>query len=385
MDFLLSEEQRALQDMAKSFAEKEIAPYADKWDEESYFPREIINKMGGLGFFGTLIPEKYGGTDVGFLATCLVIEEISRASSSLRGSINMQDVGTAYSILKNGTEEQKEKYIPHLVSAEKLGCFAMTEANAGSDVMSMRSKAKPEGDMYVLNGSKTWISYANVADIAIVYAYTDPEQKTKGLTAFILEMNSPGVTVTEMAKIGSHSFPTGEMVFEDVRIPAANVLGKPGDGARILFGSLPDTRLGAAAGALGLARACLEKSVEYCTTRQQFGTSIANFQMIQATIAEMGTLLEASRLLVYRAACQKDTGFKGNVLETSYAKYFAANAVVQMANLAMEIYGAYGYSPEYPIGRFYRDAKLYQILEGSSNIHRMIIGMDLLGLRKANR
>ncbi len=385
MDFSLSDDQKAFQESARNFAEKEIAPYADKWDQESYFPRDVIKKMGDLGFFGTIIPEKYGGTDVGFLATVLVIEEISRASSSLRGAINMQDVGTAYSILKNGTEEQKEKYIPALVSAEKLGCFAITEANAGSDVLSMRSRATAKGDKYILNGTKTWISFGNVADIAIVYAYTDPEQKSKGLSAFIVEMNSPGVTVKEMAKIGSHSFPTGEMFFEDVPIPAANVLGKPGDGARILFGSLPDTRLGAAAGALGLARACLEKSVEYCTTRQQFGTSIANFQMIQATIAEMGTLLEASRLLIYRAACQKDSGQKGNVLETSYAKYFAANAVVQMANLAMEIYGAYGYSPEYPIGRFYRDSKLYQILEGSSNIHRMIIGMDLLGLRKANR
>lgn len=385
MDFSLSDEQKAIQDMAREFAENEIIPYADKWDEKAYFPREVIDKMGELGFFGTLIAERYGGTDAGFLATCVLIEELSRGSSSIRGAVNMQCTGTAYNILKNGTEEQKVKYIPPLVSAKKLGCFAMTEPNAGSDVLSMRSRAVPDGDVYILNGTKAWISFANVADVAIVYAYTDPEKKSKGLSAFIVDMDCPGISTTETHKIGTHSFPTGDMTFEDVRIPSENLLGNPGDGARILFSSLPDTRLGAAAGAVGLAQACLEKSVEYCKTREQFGVPISNFQMNQAIIAEMSTLVEASRLLVYRAASQKDSGFLGNVLETSYAKYFAGNAVVQLANLAMEIYGAYGYSPEYPIGRFYRDAKLYQILEGSSNIHRMIIGMDRLGLRKANR
>jgi glutaryl-CoA dehydrogenase (non-decarboxylating) len=216
----------------------------------------------------------------------------------------------------------------------------------------------------VLNGTKTWISFAPVADVAVVYAYTNPEARSRGMSAFIVEMNSPGVTVREIPKIGTHSFPTGEITFEDVRVPKENVLGRPGEGAMILFGSLSDTRLGAAAGAVGLAQACPEKSIEYCRTREQFGAPISTFQMNQAIIAEMAVLVEASRLLVYRAASQKDSGFKGNVLETSYAKYFAANAVVNVANLAMEIFGAYGYSPEYPVGRFYRDAKLYQILEG---------------------
>lgn len=384
MDFKLTEEQEAIRQMARSFAEKEIMPVADAIDREGTLPREMIRKMGELGLFGTLIPEEYGGTNTGYLATALVTEEISRASSSIRGAINMQCVGTGYNILKNGNPEQKRKYIPPLVSAEKLGCFAMTEPNSGSDVLSMKSRAQLQGDVYLLNGVKTWISYAPVADLGIIYAYTNPEAKSKGLSAFVVEMNSPGVSVRPLEKIGSHSFPTGEITFEEVRVPRENLLGQPGDGARILFSSLPDTRLGAAAGALGLAQACLEKSIEYCQTREQFGGPISQFQMNQAVIAEMATLVEASRLLVYRAAVQKDEGFRGNVLETSYAKYFSANAVVQVANLAMEVFGAYGYSTEYPVGRYFRDAKLYQILEGTSNIHRMIIGMDRLGLRKAN-
>lgn len=384
MNFKLSEEHEAIRNMARNFAEKEIMPVADEYDRQNIFPRDMIKKMGELGFFGTLIPEEYGGTDTGFLAMCLVTEEISRASSSIRGAINMQCVGTAYNILKNGSEEQKQKYIPALVSAKKLGCFAITEANSGSDVLSMKTRAIPQGDGYILNGVKTWISYAPVAGVGIIYAYTNPEAKSKGLSAFIVEMDKPGITVRVLEKIGSHSFPTGEISLEDVRLPKESILGGPGDGARILFSSLPDTRLGCAAGALGLAQACLDKSIDYCQKREQFGVPIANFQMNQAVIAEMATLIEASRLLVYRAALQKDDGFKGNVLETSYAKYFSANVVVQVANLAMEIFGAYGYSSEYPIGRFLRDAKFYQIVEGTSNIHRMIIGMDCLGLRKAN-
>jgi len=384
MDFKLSEEQMAIKNMARGFAEKEIMPVADEYDRQSFFPRELIRKMGELGFFGTLIPEEFGGTNTGFLAMALVTEEISRASSSIRGAINMQGVGTAYNILKNGTEEQKQKYIPPLVAGEKLGCFAMTEANSGSDVLSMKSRAVDQGDGFILNGAKTWISYGPVADVAIIYAYTDPQAKSKGLSAFIVDMKSQGITVRAMDKIGSHSFPSGEITFEDVRLPRESILGRPGDGARILFSSLPDTRLGAGAGALGLAQACLEKSIDYCQKREQFGVPIASFQMNQAVIAEMATLVEASRLLLYRAAVQKDEGFRGNVLETSYAKFFSANTVVQVANLAMEIFGAYGYSVEYPIGRFLRDAKLYQIVEGTSNIHRMIIGLDQLGLRKAN-
>ena len=385
MDFNLSEEQCAIQAVAREFAEREIAPKAHEYDAKGIFSKEIVVKMGELGLLGCLIPETYGGTDVGFLNMCLITEEISRVSSSFRGAINMQCVGTAFNIYKNGTPEQKEKYIPPLIRAEKLGCFAITEPDTGSDVLSMKMHAVSDNTHYTLNGTKTWISFAPVADLAIVYAYTDPDAKGRGLSAFIVEMDSPGITTSEMSKLGSHSFPTGEIIMENVRVPQENMLGRPGDGARILFSSLPDTRLGVAAGAIGLARACLEAAVEYCNQRSQFGQSIAGFQMNQAIIADIATGIEAAKLLTHRAACQKDQGVKDNVLECSYAKLFAADVAVQAASAAMDIHGAYGYSAELPISRYYRDAKLYQIVEGTSNIHRVIIGLDKLGIRKANR
>ncbi len=384
MDFELSEEQRAIRDMARQFAEKEIAPYAQEWDEKGVFPREVVRRMGERGFFGCLLPERYGGTDDGFVSLCLIVEEISRASSSLRGAMNMQCVGTAFNIYKNGTAEQQEKYIPPLVNAGKLGCFAITEPDVGSDVLSIKTRAVEDGNDYVLNGRKTWISFAQVADVAIVYACTNPGAQAKSLSAFIVDMGTPGITTSEIKKLGSHSFPTGEIVFEDARVPKENMLGNPGDGARILFGSLPDTRVGAAAGALGLAEACLEVAIKYCNERVQFGNPIGTFQMNQAIIADVATSVEAARFLLYRAAWMRDKGMK-NVLETSYAKMFAANVAVQAASAAMDIHGAYGYSSEYPVSRYYKDAKLYQIVEGTTNIHRMIIGLDRLGIRKANR
>ena len=385
MDFELSEEHRAIKEMVQQFAQKEIAPVAHEYDQQSLFPREIVSKMGELGFFGCLLPEEYGGTDYGFLSMVLITEEISKVSSSIRGAMNMQCTGTAYNIFKNGNPEQKKKYIPPLVRAEKLGCFAITEPNAGSDVLAMKTRADLQNGTYILNGSKTWISFAPVADLAIVYAYTDPKAGSKGLSAFIVDMDSPGISTSEIHKLGSHSFPTGEITFEDVNVPEEDLLGRPGEGARILFGSLPDTRIGCAAGAIGLAQACLDEAIKYCKERTQFGQPIANFQMNQLIIADMATAIEAARWLVYRAAWQKDQGVKSNVLETSYAKMFAANVAEEAASAAMDIHGAYGYSAEYPVSRYYRDAKLYQIVEGTTNIHRMIIGQDRLGIRKANR
>lgn len=384
MEFNLSEEQRAIQEIARQFAEKEIAPKAQEWDEKGVFPRETINKMGTLGFFGCLLPEKYGGTDYGFVSLCLIVEEISKASSSLRGAMNMQCVGTAFNIYKNGNSTQQKKYIPPLINADKLGCFAITEPDVGSDVLAIKTRAVEDGNNYVLNGCKTWISFAQVADVAIVYACTNPGAKARGLSAFIVDMDSPGIRTSEIKKMGSHSFPTGEIVFEDVRVPKDHLLGNPGDGAQILFGSLPDTRVGAAAGALGLAEACLDVAIKYCNGRVQFGNPIGTFQMNQAIIADVATSIEAARLLLYRAAWLRDQGAK-NVLEASYAKMFSANVAVQAANAAMDIHGAYGYSAEYPVSRYYKDAKLYQIVEGTTNIHRIIIGSDRLGIRKANR
>jgi len=387
MDFNLSEELQMLKDMARDFAAEKIAPFADEWDENHYFPyEEVIKPMGELGFFGTVIPEEYGGNEMGWLAAMILSEEIARASSSLRVQINMQTLGCAYTIYKYGSDELKKKYIPKLVSAESLGCFAITEPNAGSDVMAMKSIAQDKGDHWLLNGYKTWISNATSADVVIYYAYTDREARGKGLSAFVIEpKNFNGVTTTDLDKIGTRSCPTGEIILEDTKIPKENILGKPGDGARIVFGSLNQTRLSAAAGGIGVAQACLDAAISYCKEREQFGNPISSFQMNQDMIAQVSCELEAARLMVYRAAVQKDQGQLGNTLEVAQAKYLAGEIAVKASQVAMKILGAYGYSTEYPVARFYRDAPAYQIVEGSTNICKWITALDQLDIRKANR
>ncbi len=386
MDFQLSEEHKAIQEMARKFAETEIAPYADKWDEEHYFPRELVLKMGELGFYGCIIPEEYGGTNSGFLAMTLITEEISRASSSLRVTFNMQSCGTAYTIYRYGSEGLKRKYIEKLISGEWLGCFGITEPNAGSDVMAMKTTAIDKGDHFLVNGSKTWITNAHVADVCILYAYHDKDAGSKGLSAFVVDLKTtPGITTRPLDKMGTRSSPTGEIVFEDAKVPKENLLGSLGDGVKIVFSSLNQTRLSCAAGGVGLAQACLDVAIKYCNERVQFGQPVGQFQMNQELIANMAVEIEAARLLTYKAAWQKDQGQLGNTLETSYAKYFAGEVVARAAHSTMKILGAYGYSTEYPVARFYRDAVLYQIVEGTANIQKMIIALDRLGIRKANR
>ncbi|MBW2021940.1 MAG: acyl-CoA dehydrogenase family protein [Deltaproteobacteria bacterium] len=387
MEFALSEELQMLREMARNFADEKIAPYADEWDEKHYFPyEEVIKPMAELGFFGTVIPEEYGGNEMGFLAAMILTEEIARASSSLRVQINMQTLGCAYTIFRYGSEELKKKYIPKLVSAEYLGCFGITEPNAGSDVMALKSTAVDKGDHWLINGSKTWISNAPIADVVIYYAYTDREARGKGLSAFVVEpKNFNGVTTTDLDKLGTRSTPTGEIILEDTKVPKENILGKPGDGAKIVFSSLNQTRLSAAAGGVGIAQACLEAITSYCQEREQFGKSIGQFQMNQDLIAQIAAEIEAARLMVYKAAWQKDQGQLGNTLEVAHAKYLAGEVAVKASRVAMKILGAYGYSTEYPVARYYRDAPAYEIVEGSSNICKWIIALDQLGIRKANR
>jgi len=342
--------------------------------------------MGELGFFGTVIPEKYGGEDMGWLAAMIITEEIAKASSSLRVQVNMQCLGSAFTIFKYGDETLKQKYIQKLITAEYLGGFAITEPDAGSDVMAMTSTAEDKDDHWCINGSKTWISNADVADVIIYYAYTNPEKGSKGLSAFVIEpKNFNGVKTSALEKMGSHSSPTGEIFLTDTKVPMENIIGKPGDGAKILFGSLNQTRLSAAAGAVGVARACLEIALKYCNERKQFGKPIGEFQMNQDMIAQMSTEIEAARFLVYKAAWEKDQGNLNNGLDVAQAKYFAGEVVTRCANYAMRILGAYGYSTEYPVARFYRDTPTYTMVEGSANICKWIIALDQLGIKKANR
>jgi len=387
MDFALSEEMQMLRDMARDFANEKIAPFADEWDEKHYFPyEEVIKPMAELGFFGTVIPEEYGGNNMGWLAAMILTEEIARASSSLRVQINMLALGCAYTIYTYGSEELKEKYIPRLVTAEYLGGFAITEPNAGSDVMALKSTAADKEDHWLLNGSKTWISNASLADILIYYAYTDRDARGKGLSAFVIEpKNFNGITTNNLDKLGSRSSPTGEIYLEDTKVPKENILGKPGDGAKIVFGSLNQTRLSAAAGGVGLAQACLDAVTSYCQEREQFGKPIGQFQMNQDMVAQITAEIEAARLIVYKAAWQKDQGQLGNTLEVAQAKYLAGEVAVKASHVAMKILGAYGYSTEYPVARYYRDAPTYQMVEGSTNICKWIIALDQLGIRKANR
>jgi len=381
MDFSLNEEQKAMQEMAKNFAEKKIAPTMEEDEKEHKFRREIVKEMARLGFFGCIAPEKYGGNESGYLAATVMTEEIAKVSPSWGLPFNLQMNSIQPVLLGFGTEEQRERWIPKLITAETLGCFAITEANTGSDVASMKTTAQEVEGGFVLNGTKMWISGIPVADVGIVYAYTDRALKHKGMSAFMVDMHSPGVTQKAIeTKLGLYCAPTGEIVFEDVKLPKENLVGQKGDGFKICMAMLDNTRLSSAARAVGVAKACLEHSIRYANEREQFGQPIASFQMIQEQIAEMYVEEQAARLLVYRAACNRDLGQR-NTIEVSCAKYYAAEVAVKAANQAVKIFGSYGFSSEYPVERFYRDAKSYQIVEGTSNIQKWIIARNALGVK----
>jgi len=383
MEFELPEELAEVQKLARDFAEKEIAPGAAQDDREHRFRKDLTRKMGELGFYGCLIPEEYGGNGLGFLAHALISEEIARAHSAIRVYLNMQ-AGPAVTLYEFGDEAQKKKYLPGLLSGETIGLFAITEPDAGSDVAAMKTTAKKDGRHYVLNGSKIWITNATVADAGIIFAYTDRSKKHRGMSAFYAELNQPGVSRRELDKLGAHASPTGELIFDHFPVPEENLIGPEGDGFKICMRHLSHTRLGCAAGAVGLARAAREAALSYANQREQFGQKIGQFQMNQDLIAQMVVQEEAARLLVYRAACLADRG-RPYHLEVSMAKYAAAEAAAFCADAALKILGAYGYSTEFPVERYYRDAKSYQIVEGSVNIQKLIIAQDALGYRKANR
>lgn len=384
MDFNLSDELKSLQKTLRDFGRKEILPIVAEDERKHRFQKEIVKKMGKLGFLGCPIPQEYGGSEMGYLAHAICTEEIARVSGSLRAAFNMQTMGTAMEILKFGNEEQKKKYIPGLVSGDLLGCIGITEPEAGTDVAAMKSTAVKKDDFYIVNGQKTWITWGSVADLCICYAYTDRSKKHKGISGLIFDMKSPGTSTVDIEqKMGWHACPTSEIFFDNVKIPQENLLGSEGEGFRYMMEGLDNTRLTAAAGAVGVCQAFIDEAVKYAQERVQFGQAIGKFQLIQEQIGRMVAETEAARLLVYRCAVQKDEG-KRNTLETYIAKYYSCDVASRIADEALRIFGAYGYSGEYPIERHLRDAKVYQILEGSSNILKTLIGMDALGYRKAN-
>lgn len=387
MDFKFSEEIIAVRDVARKFVDKEVRPRVAEDEKNHTFQRDLVEQMAALGFFGCPIPEEYGGNEMGFLAHTVICEEIAKVSGSLRAAFNMQTMGTAREIYQFGTPEQKEKYISDLVSAKTLGCIGITEANAGSDVGSLKTTAVKKGNVYILNGSKNWITYAQVADVGVVYAYTDASQPYKGMSGFIVDMHSPGISCGPTAeKMGWNACPTGELFFDDVEVPAENLLGgEENQGFPCVMAGLDNTRLTAAAGALGVCQGLIEEATKYAQEREQFGRPVGKFQMVQEELARMIVETEAARWLTYRCAMQKEEGMVHNTLETCMAKYYSCDVASRLADGALRILGAYGYSSEYPVERLLREAKLYQILEGSANVQKMIIATDALGYRQANK
>ena len=380
MDFGLTEEQRMVQDMARNFAEKEIAPYVEEDEDNHYYRREILTKMGDLGLLGWSIPEEYGGNGMGWMEAVVALYEIAKVHTSWRLSISGNVWGPAMTINEWGTVEQKQKYIPGLVSGKTVGSFAMTEANTGSDVASMKTFAANKGDHWLVNGSKMWISGGHTSDVGLLYAVTEKGGGTKGLSCFIVDYNNtPGITrIPILKKVGMWTAPTSELVFDNAEIPKENLLGPLNKGFLICMWMLNNTRMGCATGSAALSAACLEGSVQYANERTQFGKPIGKYQMIQQQLAEMKLEDEAAKYLVYRAAWLKENKLP-NQQATSIAKLFGSNAAVHAANMAMKIYGSYGYSTEYPCGRWLRDAKQFETLEGTSNIHMQIIANIELG------
>jgi len=380
MHFGLTEEQRMMQDMAKNFAAKEILPTLEDDEANHRFRPELVRKMGELSFFGCALPEEVGGNGFGFLESVIIAEQIAKVSGSWRLPFNMQNLGPAVTVNKFGTDEQRQRFIPGWVSGEAMGFFAMTEPNTGSDVVSMGTTAADRGDHWELNGQKMWISNAHIGDWGLVYAVTDRAARHKGLTCFIVNLkdNEGIVTRPIETKLGLHCAPTGEIYFDKARVPKDSVLGEVNKGFQICMWQLNNTRIGCAAGAIGIAGGAIDAAIDYANTRTQFGKKIGSYQMIQAQIAEMVAEHEAARLLVYRAAWLKDQGLP-NQHETSMAKLFASEAAVHAANETMKIFGSYGYSTEYPAQRFLRDAHSLRTVEGTSNIQKVIISGISLG------
>lgn len=381
MDFELTGGQQEVREQARSFTESEIIPAARENDVNERFPEDIIRKMAPLGFFGALVPKKYGGAGLDYLSQAIILEEVGRGCSSLRTIMSVQLSLVEYSLLKWGTDEQKDRYLPGLSSGKLLGAFAITEPEAGSDAGSIKTLATRKKEGWELNGSKTWITTGTRADVLIIFARTSPEEGHKNIAAFIVEKGTPGFRSTEIkGKLGLKSANTGELFFENCRIPGDAILGSEGEGFKIALSALDNGRFGVAAGCVGIIEACIEASVKYARDRVQFKKPIAAFQSVQEMIARMAVDRDAARLLVYRAAEMKNRGLR-NTTESSIAKYFASEAAVRAATDAIQVHGANGYSNKYPVERYLRDAKVTTIYEGTSQIQKLIIGESLLGVR----
>ena len=381
MDFDLTEEQRLLQKTVRDFAERELGPHSREWDEKQEFPRDVFAQLGELGLMGVCWPAEYGGAGMSTLEWAIVMEELARVDAGVALSLAAHHSLCSGHIFLAGSEEQKKKYLVPLAKGDQVGCWGLTESSAGSDAGGTRTTAVRGGACWVLNGSKTFITNGRVADTAVVMAVTDRSKGKKGISAFIVERGTKGFRSGKKEdKLGVRCSDTSELVFEDCRVPAANLLGQEGMGFIDTLRILDRGRIGIAAFSVGIAQASLEASTRYAKERKQFGHAIADFQAIQFKIAEMAMKVSASRLLVYRAADLRDRG-REHTAESSMAKLFAGESAVEVAMEAIQIHGGYGYVKDYPVERYLRDSKLGTIGEGTSEVQKLVIARELLGLR----
>jgi alkylation response protein AidB-like acyl-CoA dehydrogenase len=380
LDFQLTDEQRLISESAREFCDKEIAPRVRDNDRAGRFDRELASMLGEMGYLGAPVSEDYGGRSLDYLSYALIVEQVGRVDSSARTVVSVQTSLVAGSIERWGTEEQKQQWLPRLCTGEALGCFALTEPDAGSDPSSMRTRAKKTDSGWTITGNKMWISMGNVAELALIFAQTDPEKKHKGLACFLVPTADGGFTSQEIhGKLGLRSSDTAEISLDEVEVPDDALLGEVGDGFKIAMSSLDNGRYSVAAGCVGICDGCVDASVAYAKERKQFGVPIASFQLVQELIADMIVKRDAARLLVYRAGELKDRG-EPNTIETSIAKYYATEAAVECANAAIQVHGGSGYVDDYPVERYLRDARVTTLYEGTSQIHKLIIGRDATGI-----
>ena len=378
MPFMLNEEQQMMRDMVHKLAQNEIAPRAADIDREQRFPWENIKKMGALGLMGVPIPEEYGGAGCDYLSYIITIEEISRACASTGVILAVHTSVGTFPILYFGNEEQKQKYLPKLASGEYVGAFALTEPNAGSDAANLATTAKLEGDHYIVNGSKVFITSGSEAEVCVTFVRTGNEKGYKGITCLLVDKNTPGFSIGKIeAKMGLHGDVTAELIFDNAKVPKKNLLGKEGDGFKVAMALLDGGRIGIAAQGLGIAQAAFDVARDYAKERVQFGKPIADLQAIQFMLADMATRIDCARLLVYRAARMRDMDLP-YAKEASMAKMYATDTAMEVATNAVQILGGYGYCKDYPVERYMRDAKITQIYEGTNQIQRIVIAKHLL-------
>ncbi len=383
--YSLSEEHKMIRDAARDFAQNEIAPIAAQFDESGEFPAATIKKMGGMGFMGIEIPEEYGGAGMDSLAYVLALEEICKVDASHGVIMSVNNSLYCHGIMKFGTEEQKRKFVTPVASGQAIGAYSLTEPQSGSDAGTMRSRATRDGDSYVLNGRKSWVTSGPVADYYVVFMMTNPERKQSGVSAFVVPADTPGLTRGKKEpKLGIRASATSELIFEDCRVPAEYLLGEEGKGFKIAMTVLDAGRIGIATQALGIAEAAYEAARQYAVQREAFGKPIGAFQGTGFKIADMKTRIEASRLLIYNAALAKEKSKKDKSrysLEASMAKLFASETAMWVTHQAVQIHGGMGYSKELPVERYFRDAKITEIYEGTSEIQRLVISRSELGLK----